>query len=115
MSDMIKDAEKITRENSACIVVQDIKGTEDTGADIKKKDRKFAINGYKMNAKKVWLLIYSILGIVVMVVKANKNTKKFHYSWCNSVNDMKGSNKKGYNERSSVIDAGYVPCKKCKP
>lgn len=77
IADMIKDAEKITRENSACIVVQDIKGTEDTGADIKKKDRKFAINGYKMNAKKVWLLIYSILGIVVMVVKANKNTKKY--------------------------------------
>lgn len=46
----------------------------------------------------------------------NKNTKKFHYTWCSSVNDMKEKNKWRYSGmRDDVIDMGYVPCKRCNP
>lgn len=46
----------------------------------------------------------------------NKNTKKFHYSYCSSVRDMKESNKKYTNDdRETIIAQGYVPCKRCNP
>ncbi|MBR3511468.1 MAG: DNA/RNA non-specific endonuclease [Clostridia bacterium] len=46
----------------------------------------------------------------------NKNTKKFHYSWCSSVNSMKEKNKEYSNSsRDSLISRGYQPCKKCSP
>lgn len=46
----------------------------------------------------------------------NKNTKKFHYTWCSSVNKMKSSNTKEYTgTRDAVINMGYVPCKRCNP
>ena len=46
----------------------------------------------------------------------NKNTKKFHYPWCKSVNQMKEKNKWYYDgTRSSVIDMGYKPCGNCHP
>ena len=47
---------------------------------------------------------------------ANKNTKKFHLDTCDSVHEMKESNKlffEGY--REDLIDQGYVPCKRCNP
>lgn len=47
---------------------------------------------------------------------ANKNTKKFHYPSCSSVDDMKEKNKWYYNgDRQGLIDKGYVPCKRCNP
>lgn len=46
----------------------------------------------------------------------NKNTKKFHYTWCSSVNDIKSSNRWNYSGmRDDIIDMGYSPCKKCNP
>ena len=46
----------------------------------------------------------------------NKNTKKFHYPNCSSVNQMKESNKFYYNgTRDEMIDMGYTPCKRCNP
>ena len=46
----------------------------------------------------------------------NKNSKKFHYAWCDSVSQMKEKNKKDfYGDREEVIDMGYIPCKNCKP
>lgn len=46
----------------------------------------------------------------------NKNTKKFHYPSCSSVNEMKEKNKKAYTgNREDVIAQGYVPCKRCNP
>lgn len=46
----------------------------------------------------------------------NINTKKFHYSWCNSVKQMKESNKYYYTgTRDGMISKGYVPCKNCNP
>lgn len=47
---------------------------------------------------------------------ANMNTKKFHYSWCDSVTKMKEKNKLFYNgPRDDLINQGYVPCKRCNP
>ena len=45
----------------------------------------------------------------------NKNTKKFHSPGCDSVNDMKDSNKVEFATREEAVDAGYVPCKRCNP
>ena len=47
---------------------------------------------------------------------ANKNTKKFHLDTCDSVHEMKESNKlyfEGY--REDLIEQGYIPCKRCNP
>ena len=47
---------------------------------------------------------------------ANKNTKKFHYPHCSSVDDMKASNRWDYHgTRDELINMGYVPCKRCNP
>ena len=46
----------------------------------------------------------------------NKNTKKFHYPWCSSVDDIKKKNRKDFTgTREEVISQGYVPCKRCNP
>lgn len=46
----------------------------------------------------------------------NKNTKKFHETWCSSVDKMKESNKYYYTgTREGIINKGYVPCKNCDP
>lgn len=46
----------------------------------------------------------------------NKNTKKFHYPNCQSIQDMKGKNKEYYNgDRETLIEQGYSPCGSCKP
>ena len=46
----------------------------------------------------------------------NKNTKKFHYDWCSSVDQMKEANKYYYTgTRDEMITKGYEPCKRCDP
>lgn len=46
----------------------------------------------------------------------NKNTGKFHYSWCSSVDQMKESNKIYFTGTSEQAQRkGYVPCKRCNP
>ena len=45
----------------------------------------------------------------------NAKTKKFHYADCSMVNKMNPSNKVYMNTREEAINAGYVPCKRCKP
>lgn len=46
----------------------------------------------------------------------NTNTKKFHYASCSSVDDMSEKNKRPSNEdRDSIINQGFVPCKRCNP
>jgi methylphosphotriester-DNA--protein-cysteine methyltransferase len=46
---------------------------------------------------------------------ANASTGKFHYEDCRWVDKMSDSNKIYFNSRDEAIDAGYVPCKVCKP
>ena len=46
----------------------------------------------------------------------NKNTDKFHYPDCHSVDQMKESNKRFYTgTRDDLISQGYSPCKNCDP
>ena len=46
----------------------------------------------------------------------NKNTKKFHYPSCSSVDRMKESNKEYYTgRREELINRGYDPCGNCHP
>ena len=46
----------------------------------------------------------------------NINTKKFHYSSCSSVKQIKSSNRKDFSgTRDELINQGYEPCKKCNP
>ncbi len=47
----------------------------------------------------------------------NANSKKFHYSWCDSVTKMAEHNKvdlSGYT-RDQIINIGYSPCGACNP
>ena len=42
----------------------------------------------------------------------NKNTKKFHYPYCNSVTSIKAKNRWDYSgTREDLIEMGYVPCR----
>ena len=46
----------------------------------------------------------------------NTNTKKFHYPWCNSVDQMKEKNRQDFfGSREEVIGKGYKPCGNCHP
>lgn len=45
----------------------------------------------------------------------NKNTLKFHYPSCSSVDSMKESNKIMLEGRADAISKGYMPCKICNP
>lgn len=46
----------------------------------------------------------------------NNNTKRFHYPYCDSVNEMKEKNKEEYTgTREELIDRGYKPCGVCRP
>jgi len=46
---------------------------------------------------------------------ANRNTGKFHYAACSSVDDMNPENKVPYSNRDQAAAAGYVPCQRCNP
>ena len=47
---------------------------------------------------------------------ANKNTLKFHYPTCSSVEKIKPSNRWDFHgTREELIAKGYVPCKRCSP
>ena len=46
----------------------------------------------------------------------NTNTHKFHRPDCGSVSDMKEKNKKySSDDRETIINNGYSPCKRCNP
>ena len=46
----------------------------------------------------------------------NKNTMKFHYPYCDSVDDMSEKNRWDFDgTREEVIAMGYAPCKRCNP
>lgn len=46
----------------------------------------------------------------------NHNTRKFHRPSCSSVEDIKPSNREDYfGTRETLIEQGYVPCKRCRP
>lgn len=53
---------------------------------------------------------------VVINYVINRNTKKFHYLDCPSVEQMAEHNKKEYTgDRDDLVTQGYEPCKRCDP
>ena len=47
---------------------------------------------------------------------ANKNSLKFHYPTCSSVEKIKASNRWDFHgTREELIAKGYQPCKRCSP
>ena len=54
--------------------------------------------------------------VVVIDYIINRNTGKFHYPDCPSVDQMAEHNKKEYTgDRDDLISQGYEPCKRCNP
>lgn len=52
----------------------------------------------------------------IQIYIANKNTKKFHYVYCKSVEQMNETNKHELHcTRNQLISAGYSPCANCNP
>lgn len=49
------------------------------------------------------------------VYVGNKNTKKFHWPSCPSVDDMKEENKVSLESRDAATNLGYKPCGRCNP
>lgn len=45
----------------------------------------------------------------------NSNSGKFHYASCTWVGKMNPGNKVYFETRQEAVNAGYVPCKVCKP
>jgi DNA-entry nuclease len=47
----------------------------------------------------------------------NRNSHVFHYSYCESVSDMKEKNKIYFSDmpRDEIIDSGFKPCQRCNP
>ncbi|MBQ6298213.1 MAG: hypothetical protein IJK81_11125 [Selenomonadaceae bacterium] len=67
-------------------------------------------------------IISAVVMIILMTANAlaanyvgNANSRKFHYADCSMVNKMNPANKVFMNTRDEAINAGYVPCKRCKP
>ena len=63
--------------------------------------------------------VFMILSTVVPVLASNyignRNTHRFHYPNCSSVDEMNPNNQVEINSREEAINKGYVPCKRCKP
>ena len=45
----------------------------------------------------------------------NANSRKFHFANCSTLKKMNPSNRVDFNSRDEAINAGYIPCKRCKP
>ncbi len=45
----------------------------------------------------------------------NHNTYKFHHDGCRYVARMNEGNKVWFDTREEAINAGYIPCKVCRP
>ena len=57
-----------------------------------------------------------IIGVEEAEFIANTNTKRFHYNWCDSVNDMSEKNKmEWFGTAKELVEMGYKACGKCKP
>lgn len=45
----------------------------------------------------------------------NTNSKKIHYEWCSSADDISAHNRATTTDYDGAIASGYVPCKRCDP
>lgn len=46
-------------------------------------------------------------------VIGNRNSKKYHETWCSSVSDMKEKNKVNFDSAEAARASGYEPCARC--
>jgi len=84
-------------ENSDAVILDPYVEDEDTPPDV---DR--TIPDSEDNQSQTYIL--------------NKNTKKIHYPWCSSVEDMAEHNKQEFTgDINEMIEKGYTPCKRCNP
>lgn len=74
--------------------------------------------------KKKILLLMSLLLLVGMMASSdalssdyigNRHSHKFHYASCSYVPHMSDHHKVYFESRAEAIEAGYVPCKVCRP
>jgi len=72
--------------------------------------------------KKRISILLTILFMLILPVFAyasdyvgNARTHKFHYASCYYVAKMNESNKVWFETREEAIEAGYIPCKVCRP
>lgn len=72
--------------------------------------------------KKIFAVIVAAIALTTALATAlasayvgNANTHKFHYADCSFVSKMNPSNRVSFNTRDEAVNAGYVPCKRCKP
>ncbi|MGE5586269.1 MAG: Ada metal-binding domain-containing protein [Bacillota bacterium] len=49
------------------------------------------------------------------VYYASAKSDKFHYLWCKWAKEIKPENLIVFKSREEAVEAGYVPCKVCKP
>lgn len=43
------------------------------------------------------------------------NSNKFHYPYCSAAKRIKPGNLRVFKSRREAVNAGYIPCKICKP
>mgnify|MGYP003609905000 CR=1 FL=1 len=72
--------------------------------------------------KKKLIPLFIVLSMIISIGTAlassyigNCNTYKFHYSSCHYVGKMSESHTVWFSSRDEAIDAGYIPCKVCRP
>ena len=73
------------------------------------------------------LFVGLLLGVCVMsfsgvglsqeskVYVGSKHSNKYHYTWCKWAQKINPNNKVVFNSVKEALDAGYIPCKVCKP
>lgn len=64
------------------------------------------------------ICLISFSGIVLSegtVYVGSKNSTKYHYTWCRWAQKINPNNKVIFNSAKEARDAGYIPCKVCKP
>ena len=70
----------------------------------------------KFIAATLALIILSMATVFANVgYVGNSNSHKFHYADCSTLKKMNPANRVNFNSRDEAINAGYVPCKRCKP
>ncbi|GAB4287225.1 MAG: hypothetical protein Kow0098_03440 [Ignavibacteriaceae bacterium] len=63
------------------------------------------------------LLLFSFTATPLQETKfvGSKKSDKYHYTWCRWANKIKSSNLVVFDSVQEARNAGYVPCKVCKP
>ncbi len=63
----------------------------------------------------VVVLTASFATVLASSYVGNANSRKFHYADCSTLKKMNPANRVDFNSRDEAINAGYIPCKRCKP